>query len=263
MKRYWNIYKQFLSHTIKRMMAYRLNFFIRSIHPLFYAGMLFGVIMVIFNNTTQLAGWTRDEVLLLFAVFYCMHGIQMFTFMMGIENLMVHRIRHGELDFDLLKPVNTQFLATLQYPWIDAIVFFCLALLLYIRQIIVLHSVITPLNFALFLITFFTSFFVMYFITSTIATISFFVSQAQQVVFFMEKVADYGVYPTTIFPKGIQVMAWAVLPIAFYSFLPTSVLLGRATPMMWLILLAMTPLSFVINQFAWKQALKHYSSASS
>ena len=263
LRRYMRIYKHILSFTAKYMMAYRVNFFIRSLHNIFYVATFFIVTLVIYQHTSVLGGWVKNEAILLFSLVHITYGIQLFLFMRGVEEFMRLRIKSGDFDLDLLKPVNSQFMAFFRMPWIDSVIFTVIVLVLFVRQVLILSSQISLINFISFIAAYLVCLIIWYLILVSYATVSFYVTQAQQVIYFIEKASDFAQYPTNIFPKIIQQTFFTVLPIAFVSYVPSSILLGKNVKMMWLIILIILPISFIINKISWREGLKHYSSASS
>jgi ABC-2 type transport system permease protein len=263
LRRYFRIYKQILSFTLKYMMAYRANFLIRSLHNIFYVLTFFITTLIIYQHTPSLAGWTKNEGILLFSLVHITYGTQTFFFMRGIEEFMRFRIKSGDFDLDLLKPVNSQFMALFRKPWIDSVIFTVIVLLLFIRQISLLSDQITTINFIYFLIAYPLCLLIWYFILAAYATISFHITSAEHVFYFIEKASDFAQYPTTIFPKAVASVFFSVVPIAFVSFVPASILMGRNSQLMWLLIIITLPISFIINRLAWKKGLEHYSSASS
>lgn len=263
LKRYGRIYLHLFAFTLKYLFEYRFNFFVRSLHALMYVGILFLVLQSLFFHTTDLGGWTKDEVILLFAMVHFVYGFYMFFFMKGLEHLMQYQVVSGDLDLLLTKPVNLQFLTAFGKPNVDAISFWLAMSLLMARQLVRLSPQLTLANTALFIAVTLACTVISYCIIASWATVSFYVTRAQQVVYFIEKVTDFSQYPTHIFSKGLQLFAFTVIPIAYLAYVPISFLLGRATPWIVASVVVMLPLTICINKFAWQRALKSYSSASS
>lgn len=263
LNRHLRIYRHFLSLAVKYMLEYRLNFFVRSLHNFFYVATFLITTLVIFNYTKTLGGWSKDEALILFSLTHISFGIQSFLFLRGVEEFMRLRVKNGSLDFDLLKPVNHQFIAFFRTPWVDSILFTIAMSAFFIHQLIVIKLHLTFINLLLFIINYLLCTLIWYFILSTYATLAFYVTRAQQLMYFMEKASDFAQYPTHIFPKTIQWAFFTFVPIALFAYIPSSILLGKNVHMMWTIILIILPISFIINKIAWREGLKRYSSASS
>ena len=102
-----------------------------------------------------------------------------------------------------------------------------------------------------------------YLSVTTYATLGFYLTRAQQIMEVYDKTTDYGLYPTPLFPPTFQFLVFVLIPVAFFGYVPTLFLLGRGSPVYVPAALALAFVFFVINQWAWKVSLKHYSSASS
>jgi len=262
-RRHLRIYKHILSFTAKYMMAYRVSFFIRSLHNIFYVATFFIVTLVIYQHTSVLGGWVKDEAILLFSLVHITYGIQLFLFMRGVEEFMRLRIKSGDFDLDLLKPVNSQFMAFFRTPWIDSVIFTLIVLILFIRQTLILSHQISLTSFISFVVSYLLCLIIWYLVLVSYATVSFYVTKSEQVIYFIEKASDFAQYPTNIFPKVIQQAFLTILPIAFVAYVPSSILLGKDVQKMWTMILIILPISFIINKIAWREGLKRYSSASS
>lgn len=263
LKHHLNVYRHFLSFAIKYMVEYRLNFLIRSLHNVTYVGMFFITTIVIYAHTESLGGWNIDQALILFSLTNFSFSIQSFIFMRGVEEFMREKVKNGTLDFDLLKPVNTQFMALLRTPWVDSILLGIIMLSFFIHQLIKIWAQISLLNLGLFIISYILCSLIWYFILSSYATLAFYVTRAQQVMYFIEKASDFSQYPTHIFPKSVQWIFFSIVPIALFAYLPASILLGNNSLLMWKIIGVLLPISFIVNKLAWREGLKRYSSASS
>lgn len=263
LKRYLHIYRHILIITFKYMLEYRLNFLVRSLHSIFYVGMLLVITLVIYQQTTTLGGWAKNEALLLFSLVHVTYGVQSFLFMRGMEEFMRLRVKSGDYDLDLVKPVHHQFMALFRKPWVDSFVFSCLMVAMFVRQALILQTQISWLSLGMFVLNYLMCLGIWYLVLSSYATISFYITDAQQVMYFIEKASDFAQYPLSIFPQGVQRVLFSVLPLAFVSYIPSSILLNKAQPKLWLITVGMLIISYLINQLTWKEGLKRYSSASS
>jgi ABC-2 type transport system permease protein len=263
MKKYFLIYFQIINFSLKQLVEYRLNAAIRLAYAPAYVLVMYLILQVVFSKANSLAGWNKEHSLMIFYVYQLMYASFLFVFLDGLRDFMWHGIREGKLDSILVKPVNAQFLVTFGRPQIDSLFLFSSMLILFLRQLFLLRSEITLPNFLLFLLTFILGWMTGYFVLSSYATTSFFVTKSQQVIEFIDKVTDYSLYPTSIFPGPIQALAFSILPFAYFSFVPTSFLFGKGNWFLLAILICVLSISIIVNQYVWKKALKHYSSASS
>jgi ABC-2 type transport system permease protein len=93
------------------------------------------------------------------------------------------------------------------------------------------------------------------------ASIGFWVINSMPIMTTIYNIADFSKYPTTVFPKVIQWTVTYLIPFAFVSFLPATVLLkgADATPILIGSIIAVSILS-VSSYLLWTLGLKSYQS---
>lgn len=111
--KYLKIYRTCLKNALIREMEYRLNFIMWGLVMFVEYGTIVVFFDTIYANVDQVAGWTKYE------FFFYLGFVQIIltAFMIFIfPNLigLPWKISGGELDFLLLKPVNTQFMISLK-----------------------------------------------------------------------------------------------------------------------------------------------------
>ena len=112
---YWRIFGTFARNSLVRDMTFRLNFVIECVSSLSWAMMNLGFYLLIFQYTEQIgagSGWGRDEFFAFLATSMLINSIVQAFFMPNCEEFS-ELIRTGNLDFALLKPIDTQFLVSL------------------------------------------------------------------------------------------------------------------------------------------------------
>ena len=72
-----------------------------------------------------------------------------------------------------------------------------------------------------------------------------------------------GRYPLTAYPPALRLMFTVVLPVAFLTTVPASVLLGQAVAGMLALGVGLAVVFFVMARCFWQFALRFYTSASS
>lgn len=263
MKRYLNVYTSLLIFTLKSMLEYRFNFLLQIFYGPAYTIVLYFILITVYSKTTTLGGWTSQEGMVLFSVFHLLYMSYYFLFMKGMRHLLWNAIRVGEFDFILTKPINPQFYISISKPYIELLPLLGLLVTYFIYQLLHLPVPLTLGNFALFSVLFIAGIAIVYLSLSSYATIGFYASKAAQVIELFDKASDFSQYPNPIFPNSIRLLTFTFLPIAFFSYVPTLFLLGKGTPLLFLITLVTVLILIIINRWLWKRGLEHYSSASS
>lgn len=113
MMRYGRLYLDFLRFSFSRAMAFRVDFFFRIFMDLVYYGINIAFFKVIYNHTSILGGWNEPQIMVFVGVFLVVDGIYMTVFspnMWWLPTL----INKGDLDFYLVRPVNSLFMLSLR-----------------------------------------------------------------------------------------------------------------------------------------------------
>jgi len=116
MARYGQVLLTFARNSLVRDMSFRANFIIESIAAISWIAMNLGFYELIFSYTSTLGantGWGKYQFFIFFATTTIISGIVEAFFMNNAEEF-GELIRTGNLDFALLKPIDTQFLVSLQ-----------------------------------------------------------------------------------------------------------------------------------------------------
>ncbi len=114
MSRYLRLYWTFMKNCLVREMESRGNFFVGLLVIFLFPWFPLLLIGAIYSQTNTISGWTLPEYLTLVGTFQIISALVYMFFLKNIFN-MPEYIRKGELDFYLLKPVNSQFLISTRY----------------------------------------------------------------------------------------------------------------------------------------------------
>lgn len=110
MKRYFKLLWFLLKFKLNRQMIYSFNFYM-----VFFADMALYIVQLltftaIFSQVDSINGWDFHQMVVFIGTFSIIDSINMSTYFFGLFKL-PDRIRSGQLDLYLVKPVNTLFLS--------------------------------------------------------------------------------------------------------------------------------------------------------
>lgn len=114
--RYLSVLWTVLRNSLVRDMSFRANFIIECLSSLSWVLMNLGLYVLIFEYTDEIGrgtGWGKYEFFVFLATTVMINSIVQAFFMPNAEEFS-ELIRTGNLDFALLKPIDTQFLISLQ-----------------------------------------------------------------------------------------------------------------------------------------------------
>lgn len=113
---YGRVFLTFMRNSMIRDMTFRANFLIQCVSSMAWTLMNFGFYLIIFEHTKFIGvdtGWGRNQFFVFLATTWFVNSIVQAFFMPNAQEFS-ELIRTGNLDFALLKPIDTQFLISLQ-----------------------------------------------------------------------------------------------------------------------------------------------------
>ena len=114
MNNYLRIYATFLRNSLVRDMQFRSNFFIECISSMSWVFMNLGFYLIVFQYTNRIGeDWEKWDFFVFLATTLIINSLMQTFFMPGASNFS-ELIRTGGLDFLMLKPIDVQFMVTLQ-----------------------------------------------------------------------------------------------------------------------------------------------------
>lgn len=225
-----------------------------------WLGLMLVSVHLIFGQVEAIAGWSKDEVLLLVLVQALFFDF-LWTFVLENMGYFSHYIRRGELDFVLLKPVNPRFMVSTRYFESDHYLRIFLLLFLmtkYLARLNVQATIFSWLNFSLL---FGLGLFIFYNLFFILTTTNFWFINLFNLGDLFSEMVNVGRMPVYVFRGGMRLFFTYIIPAAFVATFPTQALLGRIGLEMVFIASLISVVTFATSSWFWQFALKRYSSA--
>lgn len=245
-----------------REMEFRFNLLLWTVMDFIFLMMIFIGIELIFGQVQAIAGWSKNEVLLL-VLTSAMAGDFMWTFfhinLMYFSDL----VRLGTLDFALLKPTNSRFLVSSRYFEFDhylRIVFIIYFLNHLLGKMGIMPSLISWL---FYFLAFFLGLIIIYNFFFILTTSNIWFIRIFNFSNLFEEVADIARFPSTIFKGKLRYLFTYFIPTIFIAYFPVEILLNRRGWEIVVFSLVICILLYIISQKFWHFALKYYQGASS
>ena len=277
---YLRVFLTFARNSLVRDMSFRVNFILTCVASVSWAMMNFLLFKIIFQHTTSIGvgtGWGDNEFFIFLGTIWIINSVIQTLFLANAEEFS-EMIRTGNLDFALLKPIDTQFL--ISFPRVNwaQIPNGLLGLALVIYSLLQLlkdpdkQISVGPLEWFLYAFYVGCGVLVMYSVTIILASTAIWLGRNQNLHTFWFYITNFYRYPMEIYEKsGIGMALWGtftfVIPILVVSNVPARIL---AQPMergwySWQSLYAIfaAGMSLVVSRWVFKTALKSYRSASS
>lgn len=261
MRRYLRIYRAFLSSAFRRELEFRANFFAKVFRSLAWVFFFIMALSVLYSNTTDVAGWSHGEALILTAIVQVFFSASYGVFFGLIE--IPEQVRKGSLDFVLTKPVDSQFWVSCRRFDFDQIVpFFAGIVMLFVGLNM---SGIAPgaLQWAGFVAMLLSAVAIVYSMNLFLMTMGIWFVRVDNLWVLGETVLWMARYPTDIYSLFMRQFLVFALPFAFLATLPakqlTEAFNGPMVALSWMWALGL----FVATRLFWVRAQNSYSSASS
>jgi ABC-2 type transport system permease protein len=256
------VVRAFLAVGVLNIVQYRSDFVIAVLNAaVSLVTQLLGL-SVIFTNTTDLRGWTADDLLVLIGIHFFISGLVGLVIRPSMEALM-EGIRLGTFDFTLTKPADAQLLASTRVfaPQALTDVLVGVGIIGYgVGRTGVGLDLVSVLLFVLTLLAGLVTVYGFLLILSTMAF--WFVRLDNILVIFQALFGNAGRWPVGIFPGWMRPVLTFVVPIAFAVTVPAQALTGQLTATGALLAVGVAALFLVASRAFWLVALRRYTGAS-
>jgi ABC-2 type transport system permease protein len=262
LKKHLIIYGLFLKNSLMAQMEYRFNFIGNFLMETGYLLAKLSYVVVIYRSGVTIHGLSPDEILLFIGTFITLTAVYAGLFMLNNFGLRT-KIKDGDLDLLMTKPVSLQFMATLRQA--DLTIFSVDFIAGGIVVIIAWSRLGIP-------VTFFTvggylgfmaiSCLVSYSLFLLPQILSFWLMNTS-ITEITDSFWDFNNMPMDIYSNWIRQIGVFVLPIFVITNFPPMFVLHRLPPvyLAWSAVLPLILLAAV--RLVWQRGLKNYSSASS
>ena len=267
--RYGRVLATFFRNALVRELSFRGNFFITLVTRGFWFGVQILLFDLIYRRVPQINDWSRAEYFGFMATGMLVNSIVEACFMPNCARFS-ELIRTGDLDFALLKPIDTQFLVSLEKLELSMVSQMAFALGLLGYAVVQAGRPVEVIAVVLYVLLVAAAVMFFYSLMIGLASLSIFFGRNQGLLDFWFYVTIFARYPSSIYsgsPTGeiVRFVFSYVLPILLVVTVPARVLLGKSLEPSWLsgITLLASGVTFMASRAVFLGSLRHYRSASS
>lgn len=279
---YSRVLLTFARNSLVRDLSFRTNFILQCISSASWALMNLGFIEILFRYVGELgdkSGWGKYEFFVFLATSWIVNSIVQAFFMPNAEEFS-ELIRTGNLDFALLKPIDTQFLVSFAKVSWSALTncFIGVGLLIYalgkLSTAETAPLVISPISVFLYIFYLACGVSIFYSLMISLAATSIWLGRNQALYNFWFYITNFCRYPMEIYQRGqVGWSLWGTFTFAF----PILVVINVPARIMsrplqshdsftWILLvyaLFAAIACLAISRWIFKKSLLSYKSASS
>ena len=281
---YLRVFFTFARNSLVRDMTFRLNFVIQCISSVSWTLMNLGFYLIIFHHLDRRpigpgTGWQQNEFFVFLGTTWIVFSLVQSLFMPNAQEFS-ELIRTGNLDFALLKPIDTQFLISFtKIDW-SAMANVLVGIILVCFSLWRLSTqpqnplVLTPVALVLYVFYIVCGLVILYSLMITLAATSIWLGRNQTLYDFWFYITNFSRYPMEIYARSWGWSLWGlftfVIPILVVINVPARILAQPLRPekLWWEWPLAgftvvAAVLCLVISRVVFTRALISYRSASS
>jgi len=242
-------------------LQYRANLAVQLFQSLIALATGLAVLALVFGQTSDLAGWSQAELLVVMGVHFLMGGVIRTAIQPNMERLMTD-VRQGTLDYVLTKPEDSQLMVSVRefriWNAVDVVV-----------GVIVLAFGITRVGSGIgigpavvFAGTLILGAVMIYCFWLILTTAAFWVVRMDQLHELFDGIYQSGRWPVTIYPGWLRIGLTYLVPIAFAVTVPAEALTSRLTVETLAIATAFAVILVLVTRWIWRTGLRQYSGAS-
>ena len=240
---------------------YRLNFALQLVESA--VRLVTGVVAIqlVFGFARDLRGWSESELLAVLGVHILLGGV-LATFVIPNMFTFMFEVREGELDFALVRPVDSQlFISTRQIRFWN-IVDVAVGVVVLSWALSGIAENLSVLDVILFAIALVSGGLILYAVWMAFTTTAFWLIDVDEMANLITGLYDAGRWPIRVYPLWLQGALTVVVPLGVAITVPAEALTGRLTLPTLGLLVAIAAISVSASRAYWRFGVRNYSGAS-
>jgi ABC-2 type transport system permease protein len=268
MKRYADILLAFFKASVVAELEFRLNLVIKVLIDLIWYLTQLALFSVLFSHTKTISGWTLESTRVFMGMLFASDALYMMFFSENLDH-MTEKVRRGDLDLLLVKPINSQFMLSCQKLNPVYLLNFIFSVVWIVWAAGELPQAVSWTRFLFLFIAIPCSVAITYSIRFFFAAAAILFVRAENVSYIWHQLYRLGTRPDTIYPNWLRFAVLSFLPVAFIASVPARLLLSTADFPDWQSFGLLSGSVFVATTCVyfssryWRHVLKFYASASS
>jgi ABC-2 type transport system permease protein len=242
-------------------MVYRFSFwgaFFADLSLFLIQLLFFGVI----GSRGSIGDWNINHLIVFVGTFIALDGFYMATYFFGIVDL-PRKIRTGELDLAIIKPVNTLLYVSFGSLNLGSVMLGLVGLVIAFYGGIRLGS-LTLLGVLQYLIILFLMYWLMYSLMLCLRCASFWLVKTRAFDEMENTMVEFSFkLPAPAIQAGWRIVLFAIVPYGLMANMPSKALFGSFGAVEWIMAFVVTIAFLLMALGLWEMGLRRYDSASS
>lgn len=262
MMRYIKLFGYFLRFSFSKAMEFRIDFFFRIAMDIFFYAVNILFFEVVFLHTPLLGGWNENQMMIFIAGFLIIDALSMTFFANNLWWLSTF-INRGDLDYYLIRPVNSLFFLSLRDFAANSFMNLALAFCILGWAVSRYEGSWTWAQVLFYVLLLINGTYLRYCVRMLCIVPTFWIHSARglEIVFF--HMARFVERPDGIFFGPARIVLTTILPFALMASFPARLFLEGFNVRVFSTVIVTTVVFSFLLLGAWKAGLRAYSSASS
>jgi ABC-2 type transport system permease protein len=264
MRHAFRLIRSLIRASIQQEAAYRANFLVSLMHTglNFVTGIL--GLVVVFEQVESVRGWTLSSTLAVLGVYLMLNALRDLFIGPSLDSLvgMYGDVWRGTLDFTLLRPVDTQFLASFRRWHLFAVLDLLLGTGVVVAAAVRLGSTLAWSHLLGFLLMLSTGAVILYAVLLAFTALVFW-SPGFLFTWVFNGLFQLARYPVGVYPGRLRLILTWIVPVGVMTTVPAKALVGQLAPNLLAASLAFAALAVTGASFLFRTGLRRYASASS
>lgn len=262
-KKNLRVLREMLYLRFHGLAVFRLDFFA----PFFVDGSLFVIQLlafgVIYSSVDTIGGWHQGEMILYIGTFSLLNAINMTLYFFGVNGI-PGKVRSGELDLYLSKPVSPLFRLTFEHISPGSVPLILMSLCIIAYGVCILEMRLTVSQVFVYLFWIIIMAILYYDMEVIIRSVSLYIISMAR----MEQIEEAGIelcmkLPGIALYGAYKFIFYLMLPYGIMATLPVQSMIGEMNYKLAAYGIFVVILFSCATCIVWKRGLKHYNSASS
>jgi len=260
-KRYWSLFLQLAKMAFSTATVSKFDFWSFVIGKLVRIVLFLVLIVSLFRFTDNIVGFTKGQMILLYATMNLIDIIVQVFFFRGFHALQ-HEVRKGNFDFALTKPVDPLVLTTFRYVDLMDIVTLLPSVGILVWAIVEIGSA-TFSQAIWYTLLSLNGLAIVYGIGLIFGGLTFYTTQMENIWMFYRHGMQMARFPVDIYSGFFRFTFTFILPIAVIVTFPAKAYFGILSLPFYLYSFGLSIVLIMFGKWFWNHALAKYQSASS
>lgn len=261
LKKYFILYVAMFKASFISDLEYRANFLTRIFTDIFWYIAQIATFEVFYQHTQKIGDWNLAQMRVFLGVLFVVDAICSLLFTENIDSFS-EKIRKGDLDLLLVKPVDSQFMISLQRA-ATAYLGNLLLSFLWLGWSLAQFPEFNPLRLLWLIFLIPCGVVITYVIRFLFATTAIVLTRSENLQFIWWQLYRIGTRPDSTYLPWFKYLILTAFPVGVIASVPSRALLDPPNYYILLWPLLLTPFLLFLSHRFWNYCLRHYTSASS